>query len=336
MTDVLPAGSLVRAYRVESVLGKNGFTITYKATLDGPGTPAVVQEYFPADWSNRAADAITVSASAAGKKPARTDCGKNAFDWGRGCFLREAEALAAVDHDAVINVRDCFLANGTAYSVADFEPGEPFSALCERKKGAWEESELRRWLIQMLDGLEAVHRQGVLHGNLTPDSVIVRARDGRLLLLDFAAARQAAGGGVRALAGALTPYAAVEQYRVDGVNLGPWTDVYAVAAIAYRCISGTPPEAAPRRAFSDPLAPAREVGAGRFSQPFLRLIDDALAPNFKDRTRSTAVMKKALLSSESAAKRGDGAAGDLGRGWFYGVVLIVLLLVLKECARAIS
>ena len=86
--------------------------------------------------------------------------------------------------------------------------------------------------MALMDGLAKVHGAGLLHRDIAPDNVIIRP-DGTPVLIDFGAARQAMGGHSRSMTVVLKPgYAPIEQYSARG-HQGPWTDIYALGALAY-------------------------------------------------------------------------------------------------------
>jgi formylglycine-generating enzyme required for sulfatase activity len=292
-SNTLPVGYRLHQYRVESVLGAGGFGITYKAVHEALQTRAAIKEYFPVEWSYRDRDDVNVLANTQGALPT-SEAGEDVcYTWGLDRFLNEARILAQVNHPGVVRVRDFFEANGTAYIVMDYEDGEPLSQMLQREKTLTEE-QVRRLLGDVLPALEAVHAQGYLHRDLKPAN-LYRRSDGRTILIDFGAARQALGRRSKSVTSVFSPgYSPIEQYLVDGKGYGPWTDIYAVGAVLYHCVTGTAPIEAPARVLDDPLKPAATVAAGRYSPALLRLVDRSMAVRPEKRFQSVAEMREAL------------------------------------------
>ncbi len=292
-SNTLPVGYRLHHYRIEAVLGAGGFGITYKAVHEALRSRAAIKEYFPVEWSYRDRDDINVVANTQGALPT-SEAGEEAcYTWGLERFLNEARVLAQVNHPGVVRVRDFFEANGTAYIVMDYEDGEPLSQVLQREKLLPEER-IRRLLGDVLPALEAVHALGYLHRDLKPANLYCRS-DGRTILIDFGAARQALSQRSKNITSVFTVgYSPIEQYLVESKGYGPWTDVYALGAVLYQCATGRQPVEAPARVLDDPLKPAVEAAAGRYSPALLRLIDRAMAIRPEKRFQSIAQMRAAL------------------------------------------
>ncbi len=291
-SNTLPVGYRLRQYRLDGVLGAGGFGITYLGMHEALQIRVAIKEYFPVEWFYRDNDAISVLANTQGSLPdAKT--GQQIYLYGLERFLYEARVLARINHPGVVRVRDFFEANGTAYIVMDYEDGEPLSHRLHQEKSLSEDQVLRL-ADDLLSALAAVHTQGYLHRDLKPDN-LYRRSDGRTILIDFGAARQALGQHSNSVTSILSPgYSPIEQYLVGGKGYGPWSDIYALGAVLYHCVTGAAPVEAPARLLDDPLLPAEEAAAGRYSLSLLRAIDQAMAARPEKRFQTIAQMQAAL------------------------------------------
>jgi len=298
--NALPAGYQLHEYRLDRVLGVGGFGITYLGWDSHLEKEVAIKEYLPSEFAVRTG-ALTVQPKSS------TDM--EDYSWGLNRFLQEAQTLARFRHHSIVQVYRFFEAHGTAYMVMDYENGESLSAIMKRPDTSFDEDALRALLIPLLAGLEEVHRANVLHRDIKPGNIFIRT-DGSPVLLDFGAARDAVGRKSKSLTSIVTPgYAPLEQYFGDG-NQGPWTDIYAMGAILYQAISGKVPPEAPGRVKRDPYVPAVEVGAGRYSEGFLKAVDWALEVEEEERPQTVAQWRAAILGQAPAA----GATMLAGRG----------------------
>ena len=279
--QALPAGTRLQNYRLVRVLGVGGFGVTYLAEHVTLGQKAAIKEYLPNEFAVR--DGATVHA--------KSEADQADFEWGLQRFLDEAKTLARFEHRNVVRVRDYFEANRTAYIVMDYEEGEPLDKLLE-SHGTLSESQLRRVLLPIVEGLKEVHAAGFLHRDIKPSNVYVRRSDESPVLLDFGAARQALGRKSKSLtAVASAGYSPPEQYESEGEQ-GPWTDVYSLSALCYRAIAGTAPVEAPRRINrlaqrrDDPLPPLTASASVEYSSVFLEAVDWGLRVIASERPQS--------------------------------------------------
>ena len=256
------------AYRVARVLGVGGFGVTYLCEHTGLAIQVAVKEYLPNEIAVR--DGTEVHPKSSGDR--------EGFEWGLSRFLDEARTLARFEHPNVVRVRDCFEANNTAYIVMDYEDGEPLDVLL-RRLGTLTETQLKRVLLPVVDGLRQVHAAGFLHRDIKPANVFVRRSDESPVLLDFGSARQALGRRSRSVTAiASAGYSPPEQYESDGDH-GAWTDIYALSALCYRAITGERPMEATRRQSqllrtqTDPLPTLANAGREGYSQALLEAVD---------------------------------------------------------------
>ena len=280
MTDqrVLAEGYALNDYRIERVLGQGGFGITYLATDKSLDRKVAIKEYFPREFAARDS---TRTVHAAGNQD-----DKDNFKWGMDRFIDEAKTLARFNHPNIIAVRRFFQANGTAYLVMDYCDGEPLDALLKRQ-GPLSPERLDRILWPLLDGLEQVHGMGVMHRDIKPGNLFIRA-DGSPVLLDFGAAREAIASHSRSVTSLATEgYAPFEQYSTRGQQ-GPWSDIYAMAATLYRAVTGEKPPSAPDRMLEDSLVPVATKVGGEYPLSILKAIDAGLAVRPAQRPQSIA------------------------------------------------
>jgi serine/threonine protein kinase/HAMP domain-containing protein len=284
----LPVGFRLFEYRIDRLLGKGGFGLTYLATDVNLNTRFAIKEYLPEQFAFRKSTK-TVSASSI------TD--RDRYQQGLDNFLAEARTLATFRHPNIVRVARFFEANKTAYIVLEYEKGDALRSWW-RRNNQLPERDLVQLLQPLLEGLSVVHAAGFLHRDIKPDNIYVRQEDGSLVLLDFGSARQAVGG-EDVMGHALTPgYAPIEQY--EDASQGAYTDIYGLAATLYWLVTGTKPPIAPERVVADKMVPALQAGQGRYTPQFLQAIDWGLKPQPQDRPQDIAQFAGALFAAHGA------------------------------------
>ena len=260
----LPLGTMLRGsngavYQLGAAKGQGGFGITYAAMDMMKGQRVAVKEYFPARCASRGRDFRVYPV--AGQQ--------QIFMGGMRSFLEEAMMLSAVCAlESVVSVRDSFEANGTAYLVMEYVDGIPLHEVLQRN-GPMKASELMPKLPQLLTDLETMHKARVIHRDISPDNIILMP-DGKLKLLDFGSARSVQDGKsmtVMLKAG----FSPVEQYQSKGQDA--YTDVYALAATIYYCLTGVVPPSSVNRLDKDSLVGPNQHGAGLTPQQEQALLD---------------------------------------------------------------
>jgi len=265
----LPAGTVLREWRLEEVLGVGGFGIVYKGRGIYFDELVAIKEYFPSAISERnEGDTVVPIDSQA----------EEVHALGLKKFVEEAKLLwnlsTPTRHPNIVSVRSLFEIHGTAYMVMDFEDGLSLSKLLREGK-RFNEASLLALIQPIAEGLERAHRVGVLHRDIKPPNILVTA-DSRPVLIDFGSARFESGDATSTKVTFHTPpYAAIEQYVKTYVQ-GPWTDIYALGVVLYECVTGEkPPEVLERMhgGLGQPLADGEWPG---YSQTFLRAVDAAM------------------------------------------------------------
>ena len=303
----LPSGYRIEEYELVRVLGSGGFGITYLGYDRHLDKAVAIKEYLPNDLAVRTDNNSVLPKSSQDKAD---------YEWGLERFLNEAQTLARFDHRHIIKIHRFFRAHGTGYIVMEYAEGETLSEVLQRK-GTFMEAELTLILFPILDGLEAVHGADFLHRDIKPGNIVIRD-DGSPVLIDFGSARQAVAGKSRSVTAIVTPgYAPIEQYSVKG-HQGPWTDIYGLGAVCYRCLVGEPPNDATERLREDPLIPATQRCKGKASAELLGAIDRALRVDEGERPQNIKVWRSELegnndTSFKSVTKHDDTVVAKAGK-----------------------
>ena len=291
----LPAGHRLEEYEIVRVLGAGGFGITYLAfdhQLDGP---VAIKEYFPFEVAVRV-DGWRVVASSAERR--------EVFAWGLDRFIEEARSIHRFRHPNVVRAHRYVATRGTAYIVMEYVEGGSLEKVLDAR-GRLRAAAWRRWLDPLLDGLAHVHGQGYLHRDLKPANIVIRAADGEPVLIDFGAARAAARD--RTYTQVLTPeYAPIEQHGSQGAQ-GPPADIYALAAVSYRALTGAPPPSAPDRVLDDRYEPLSDQATSS-DRVWLAAIDQGLSLRPEDRPQTVTAWRTALIQGDNEPPEADARA----------------------------
>ena len=243
---------LIGRYTIEGVLGQGGFGITYLGMDELHKKKVAIKEFFPQGIVTRNIEyEDTVTVTLVGEK--------ENYDKGKERFLKEAQTMAMFSKDkGIVKALDFFEINNTTYIVMEYLEGVTLKQyLRENERIAAED--LVELLVPLIEALDEIHSQGLIHRDISPDNIMVLP-DGRIKLMDFGAARDYTEFGEKSLSIVLKPgYAPPEQYQTHGVQ-GPWTDIYALCATMYKCITGENPPDAIDRVIDDHLKKISEFG----------------------------------------------------------------------------
>jgi hypothetical protein len=338
-SNVLPTGARLGEFEIAGVLGEGGFGIVYRAIDHSLKREVALKEYMPAALASRLPDfSVTI----------KSEQHRPTFEVGLKSFINEARLLAQFDHPALVKVFRFWAANGTAYMAMPLYEGGTLKQALRARGAPPDEAWLRKLLVPLLDALELLHRADCLHRDISPDNILLvggdRA-DPKPLLLDFGAARRVIGEQTQALTVILKPgFAPIEQYdEIPGMKQGPWTDLYALAAVVHFALTGRAPAPSVGRLVQDGHEPLAETARGRYGEAFLTAIDRALAPRPADRPQSVAEFRRSLSAAAqpaNIARATDVPAPDrapkrvprFGRAMVWGAALGLAIVVVAALA----
>lgn len=240
-------------YLVGSVLGEGGFGITYIGYDLNLELRIAIKEFYPNGFCRRESSVTNTLSSYGGSQ------GESFEKW-RSRFVKEAKSLAKCTNlSGIVGVKDFFEENNTAYIVMEYLEGQTLKEYLNRQGGKLPVGRALQALEPVMVSMSQVHRAGIIHRDISPDNIMITT-DGMMKLLDFGAAVDLMKEEERSLSIMLKPgYAPEEQYRTKG-KLGPWSDVYALAATIYKCITGITPPEAMERMREDHLAAPGSLG----------------------------------------------------------------------------
>ncbi|MCX6966662.1 MAG: SUMF1/EgtB/PvdO family nonheme iron enzyme [Verrucomicrobia bacterium] len=271
----LPSGFRLANYELTRVLGKGGFGITYLGEDRHLGRRVAVKELLP--------DTIVTRIKEGHVAPQSEELASN-WEWAKERFMEEARVLASFKHPNIVEVHQLIEANGTVYMVMDYIEGESYEARLRRIGREADEHSMRLILEPLLAGLEEVHAAGLLHRDIKPDNILLR-RGIQPILLDFGSARKLLEGTTPMTSLVTHGYSPIEQYQVKGKQ-GPWTDIYALGAVAARAITGDKPPMSADRMSEDDFVWLSYRGLEGFRPLFMQAIDWALRVKPKDRPQN--------------------------------------------------
>ena len=248
----LRAGTVLNdRYIIGRVLGQGGFGITYLALDTQLNAKVAIKEFMPGEIATRVGG-TTVSVM--------MDTKSEEFAYGAERFQEEARTLAKfIGNPNIAGVSSYFDENDTSYFVMDYIEGISFKTYIANHGGKISVEETLNVMIPVLRALTAVHQEGFIHRDVTPDNIYI-TKDGIVKLLDFGSARYSIGDKSKSLDVILkVGYAPKEQY-IRRSRQGPFTDVYSCAACFYAAITGFLPPESLERLDHDELVPISQCG----------------------------------------------------------------------------
>lgn len=272
-TRALSPGTVVHnQYRVERVLGEGGFGVTYKVYDMRENRVAALKEYMPAEIAQRRPYSVEV-------QPKQKY--EDSFVKFRDKFLEEARIIYRYrGHPNIIGVYKLFYENNTAYYAMEYIDGMDLAKMLEKNGGRLQWAQLYPIVAQMISALREVHRGNMIHCDISPDNIFI-LEGGQVKLIDFGAAKSTLNG-QSSLILLKRGFAPPEQLSSQG-NMGPWTDVYAMAVTVYRAFTGRMPPSSEDRLTQDRIIWPSQMGITPPSPQWEQALMKAMALRVEDR-----------------------------------------------------
>ena len=272
-------------YLVGKVLGQGGFGITYLGLDQSLEMKVAIKEYYPQTMAYRSegSSALSWHTSVANRQ------------LGRDGFVKEARKMARIAQiPSIVQVRDIFFENETAYIIMNYIEGETLKARLERT-GPLDEAACVEMLTPVMQSLAKAHAEGLIHRDISPDNIMIDQHES-IWLLDLGAAKELDPGQLTQNLTQSTNlvvrhgFSPLEQYMNSG-EIGPWTDVYAMCATIYYCVSGHVPPFAVDRVYKPELP-----GSDRISDDMMCVLESGRALKANERIQSMDELIAALSS----------------------------------------
>ena len=337
----LKSDSIIDHYKIIRILGSGSFGITYLAEDTSLGIQVAIKEYFPSDFALRDRD---------GSVHPGTDA-KSEFRKGKRRFEEEAKTLMRFDHPSIVKILGYFEANHTAYFVMAYEEGIDLDRYLKQQGTPLEQEEILGIVMPILEGLKEVHAHRYLHRDIKPGNILLRENRSPVLI-DFGASKAGLGETSRSITSILTEgYAPPEQYTTDAKKQGAFSDLYALAAVMHKMITGEVPPSAQARNYAllsdekDPYVPLIEQNLqSQYDRHLLGAIDAALVLDARQRPQSVQAFQAMLfdrgelpsskptevLTPDTPPAQTGGFfsfEGRIGRTryWVYNLIAVVIL-----------
>jgi serine/threonine protein kinase len=294
----LPAGASIAGYNILRVLGSGGFGITYEAESPFTAKRVAIKEFFPRGIASRGEGTRLVYAAK----------DEELVQWALKRFESSTLDQCNLDHPNIVDVVHYVQDNGTGYMIMEYVEGETLEHwLCARSAPPRPE-ELQPLLSPVFSALEYLHARRMIHRDIAPDNIMVRA-DGTPMIIDFGAVKliqqetQLRSDAGRSFAVMKQFYSPAEQVEAGG-EIDHRADIYSMGAVLYRALAGQPPASAEarmqRRAMGKPdsYVPLDDH-VPSLAPEFSDAVDRALSFDARDRQARIGELRSELGWSEA-------------------------------------
>lgn len=268
-------------------MGKGGFGIIYLAYDEKDEKTVAVKEFYPDGTAVRSQDNIHVEPM--------TSQQEESFNNGLQRFSSEADIISRFSESSeIIGIYDVFRENGTAYYAMEYVNGVPLKKIVTRN-GVISSEQALYIAGKILPALDILHREGILHRDVSPDNIMI-CGNGAVKLIDFGSARALQDKGQSMSVILKQGFAPLEQYQRKGKQ-GGWTDIYSLGASLYYALTLVTPEDPLTRLDSDEYF-AKELG--NVPEQLSEILIKACSVRAENRYQSAGEMLKAVDSCKIA------------------------------------
>ncbi len=242
----LQNGDILRErFIIMDVVGIGGFGIIYRAEDTTMKKTVAIKEFFPTSLVTRFFGAKEVRLY--------NEKEKAEFQKGVARFLEEADNVSKINHPNIVKIYDFFEENNTAYMVMEYLKGITLKEMLKSSDGFLHPNLARDIVISVAEGLEAIHRNKIIHRDISPDNIFVGDGVNNIKIIDFGAAKFMDDKDTSTYPIVIKPgYAPPEQY-IKHSEQGTWTDIYALGATFYTIVTGSKPPESTKRLEKDKI-----------------------------------------------------------------------------------
>ncbi len=271
-------------YQVRQVLASSELAIVYAGRDKNTGLKVAIKEFFPQRLAARHSDKRGVFCSTRGFSGQYQEL--------LAAFMVEGDLLSTLNHPHIVSYVDHFEANDTGYLVMEYCTGLSLTEYLNERNHALDASFITKTLLPLVDTLDYIHNQGILHRDVKPSNIMVM-EDGAPMLLDFgSAARWPMQTGDKQTIFTSAGYSPLEFYS-EKSNQGPMSDIYSLAALLHYWTCGQAPMDVKQRLFRDELPSVRTQN--EYVNPWLaRVIHWGLSVRSEKRCASLAWVRRSL------------------------------------------
>ena len=312
----LPFGTqLGDKYTVGAYLSADGDGLAYRGVLNAEKRFVLIKEYFPVTLCN--------GRSASGALMPKEDK-EVLFKTSRMDFKDLYDDLHSLTPATGLStILDVIEENNTVYAVEESEKGMTLSHYLHLRSRTLTPAEARTLLQPIMEGVALLHKSGLIHRGICPDNILLPI-DGTARLTGYGTLALRTGGSE--LKSQLYPgYAAPEQYSAAEFS-GRYTDVYALAAICYRMVTGQTPVAAPQRKVRDSMESAHSLEAG-VPTWFSQVLACALRLDPAKRMQTVPELMSALTDPNVANAMFERGDNQISTRKIMGVSLVVIFVL---------